>query len=206
MNRKRGRGDIPLEYRKTNMPCEADAQKEGEWMVIGDADMPGGLDAEIRRGLCLVFPADVAVYTHTRAWHDSGPSLTVAFVRDGVVLAHVGMVDRVVGVGAQSLRAAGVQNVYSLPEARGGGLAREALRRAMEAARGHGFDIGLLFCVPGLEAMYASFGWIGVGGREVIRVEDGAEKGLPKNNVAMFFPLKTAELPVGALHLRGNDW
>jgi GNAT superfamily N-acetyltransferase len=174
--------------------------------VVDESQMPAELDAEIRRGLCVCFPPDVPIFSVGRAWHGSAPVFSVVLDEGLQVLAHVGVVDRTIRVGQTSIRVAGVQNVYVLPEARGRGLARAVMVEAMNEAGRRGFDMGLLFCVPKLEKVYADCGWQSLGPRDVVRVEDGREIPIPAKNIAMFFPLTVAAFPDGLIHLCGNDW
>lgn len=177
-----------------------------EWRVIEEREMPGDMDAEIRRGLCLAFPDDASIFAKTRVWHGSAPAWSVILRRDGPVAAHVGVVDRTVTAGGAPVRVAGVMNVYVEAALRGGGLGKLVMRRAMEEAGRRGFDAGLLFCVRALEGFYASAGWTGLDGREVARVDGGREVPLPDKNMPMYHPLAAKEFPAGRLHLGGNDW
>jgi GNAT superfamily N-acetyltransferase len=174
--------------------------------IVDEHKMPPGLDAGIRRSLCACFPADVAVFSETRKWHGSGPSFSVVIEDKGEVVAHVGVVDRVVRFGSRPARAAGIQNVFVLPSHRGRNLADAVMRAAQEEARARGFDGGLLFCVPKLEKVYARMGWHVIA-NDVVRVDDdGLEKPIPGKNIGMFFPLRWTQAPPDMIHLGGNDW
>lgn len=177
-----------------------------DWRVVNENEMPGELDAEIRRGLCLAFPDDAAVFGKTRTWHGSGPAFSLVLEDKDRVLAHVGVVDRTVTVGGRPLRAAGIMNVYVDASQRGTGLGPKIMAAAMQEALRREFDVGLLFCVFRLEKFYASLGWLALPGREVVRVDEGREAPLPDKNMAMYFPLRTRAFPDGVIHLRGNDW
>lgn len=176
------------------------------WLVIDEAAMPPGTDKAIREGLCAAFPADAAVFSRVRVWHDSWPAFSLV-AWDGETLAgHVGVVDRTIRVGGQPVRVAGLQNVYALPPYRGTGLAARGLALAMDEARRRDIRFGLLFCLPKLHAVYNPLGWEDIGQRGVIRVEDGAEKQLPTKNIGMCLALKNEPFPDGDIHLCGNDW
>jgi amino acid transporter/GNAT superfamily N-acetyltransferase len=169
--------------------------------VIDENDIPPSLDEQIRAGSCLCFPADVATFSKSRAWHGSTPEYSV-FVRDAErVIAHAGIVNRTITVGGAPLRVAGVQNVFVLPEYRGKGLSDLVLGAAMAEAMRRGFDYGMLFCLPSLAKVYARCGWQDLGEREVVRVEDGRELPLPEKNIAMFYPLRATSFPEGLIHL-----
>ena len=174
--------------------------------LINDNDIPPSLDEEIRAGLAACFPADAAVLSKTRAWHDSTPEY-IAVLRDGErVIAHAAVVNRTITVAGAPLRVAGVQGVFVLPGYRGKGLCDEALYAAMTEAMRRGFDYGMLFCLPSLAKVYARCGWQDLGEREAVRVEDGRELPLPEKNIAMFYPIRVVSFPEGFIHLRGNDW
>jgi predicted N-acetyltransferase YhbS len=168
--------------------------------------MSPGLDAAIRRSLCICFPPDAAVFSQTRKWHGSGPAFSCLVETGGEIVAHVGVVDRTVRVGTEQIRAAGIQNVFVLPEYRGQHLSDAVMQTAAHETSARGFDIGLLFCIPELEKVYARVGWILVD-NPVIRIDDdGVEKPLPGKNVVMYLPLRRTSLPTGVIHLQGNDW
>jgi len=175
--------------------------------VVPENQMDERLDAEIRRGLCVCFPADVDVFSKTRAWHGSGPAWSVMIEEGPVVIAHLGAVERTVEVDGELVRAAGLQNVYVLPDRRGKGYVDQLLAAAMEEAGRRRYDCGLLFCVPELEKVYARCGWKAMEGIEVMRMdEQGQDTPLPGRNVAMYYPLARRELSGRRIHLRGNDW
>ena len=174
--------------------------------LIDETEMPPRLDEQIRAGLCVCFPADVAVFRHTRAWHGSPPEFSAVLEDAGRVVAHAGVVKREITVAGAPLLVAGVQNVFVLPEHRGQGLSARVLQAAMAEAGCRGLDCGLLFCVPKLTPIYARCSWHDLGERQVIRVEEGREVPIPGKNTAMFYPLRVAAFPTGLIHLRGNDW
>lgn len=174
--------------------------------AIDETAISPELDAAIRRNLCRSHPDGAETFQHTRSWHGSFPSYSVILEEGGEVVAHVGVVDRTIAVGGVPLRAAGVQNVFVVPEARGRGLSAVIMELSMREAAARGYDVGLLFCVHALEKVYAACGWINLGERETVRVEDGRELPIPGKNIAMFHPLAVKEFPGGLIHLRGNDW
>lgn len=174
--------------------------------VVNESEMTESLDAAIRRGLCLAFPADAAVFGETRVWHGSGPAFSLVMEDGEAVIAHVGVVDREVTVGERPLRVAGIMNVYVDSSRRGTGLGPKIMGAAMAEAARRGFDAGLLFCLHRLAKFYASLGWRALPGRETTRVDAGREIPLPEKNAPMYFPLRMKAFPDGAIHLRGNDW
>jgi GNAT superfamily N-acetyltransferase len=174
--------------------------------IVAEAAMTPSVDGRIRAGLCACFPADAAVFRTTRAWHGSIPEFSVLLQEADRLIAHAGIVKRAIDVGGRPLLAAGVQNVFVLPECRGKNLSDLVLETAMAEARRRGCDCGLLFCAPPLEAVYSRCRWRALGNRQVVRVEEGRLLPLPGKNIAMFYPLHVAAFPDGPIDLRGNDW
>lgn len=175
--------------------------------VIDEADVTPDLDRRIRAGLCTCFPKDVAVFTHTRQWHGTGPAFSVIMEDADFIAAHVGIVDRAITVGEQPLRVAGIQNVFVLPAYRGRGLGDQVLQAGLDEAQRRGFDAGLLFCTAKLIPVYARSGWQLIDERATLRVDEAQrEVPLPPDNRAMYHPLRLRTFPSGAIHLRGNDW
>jgi hypothetical protein len=174
--------------------------------LIDETDISPALDAEIRATLCVCFPADIATYRHTRAWHGAVATYT-SMLRDGQrLVAHASVIDRKITVAGRQLRVAGVENVFVVPDFRGQRLSRHVLIPAMEEAARRRFDCGLLFCLPILAKIYAECGWQSLQPRTIVRVEDGEERPLPAKNIAMFHPLHVTQFPDGPVHLGGNDW
>jgi len=173
--------------------------------IIDESQMPQDLDVRIRAALCSAFARDAAIFSQSRAWHGSGPAFSAVIEDAGAVVAHVGVVDRTLHIGQQSYRAAGVQNVCVMREYRGRGLSDAVMRASMDEARRRGFDLGLLFCYPAIEKVYARTGWR-LADRAVVRQEDGKTLPLPEGNVAMWLPMCLTELPQGTIDLCGNDW
>jgi len=175
--------------------------------IIEESAMSDSLDQGIKAGLCRCFPADQKVFSKTRGWHGSMPAWSVIYEDAGTIVAHVGIVDRIIKAGNHPLRVAGIQNVFILPEYRGQGLADTILKVSMKAAGEKGFDAGLLYCLPVLGKIYTRCGWKLLPEENIIRIDEtGVEQTLPDKNMAMFFPLKVSEFPAGTIHLQGNDW
>jgi hypothetical protein len=64
-----------------------------------------------------------------------------------------------------------------------------------------------LFCTPDLARLYAWLGWRLLQDRSVIRIdEEGLARPLPEKNATMFYPLRLPNVPLGDIHLLGNDW
>lgn len=181
--------------------------KQISLQIYDEAALSPRLDLQIRQGLQYCFPKDAATFARNRAWHGSVPAFTGVVEREGQVIAHAGVVDRRVAYGARPLRTAGIQNVFVLPQWRGHGLCGRVLNRLMEEAGARGFDVGLLFCLPALEAIYAALGWQRLDGREVfLQNEPGSPQRLNNDNFVMAFRLNSPIPCEEKIHLMGNDW
>lgn len=168
--------------------------------------LPPRLNAGILAGLCETFPDDREYFSKQRGWHGSIPEFTLVAREGERLLGHIAVVERVVGVGNDSVKVGGVQNVFVMPEARGTGLSGELMREALAEMSARGYGCGLLFCLKALEKVYAPQGWRRVEGRKVTRRENDESRPLPDNNITMYFPLAIQSLPDGDIDLRGNDW
>jgi GNAT superfamily N-acetyltransferase len=175
--------------------------------VLNEPDIDPALDASIRAGLCECFPPDREVFSQTRAWHGTLPDWTIVIQEGDEVVAHVGIVERTIRADHMSLRVAGVQNVFVLPDRRGEGLCRQVMAAAMAEARRRRLQFGLLFCTPNLTAIYSNQDWRQLGRRRILRIDDeGREVPIPEKNLGMFYPLTRDDFPGGEIHLQGNDW
>lgn len=175
--------------------------------VVAETAMSPAEDAAIRAGLCQCFPPDESVFSQTRAWHGSYPTWSVLVEQEGCIVAHAGIVERDVLFGVERVRVAGIQNVFVLPELRGGRLFRQVMSAAMEEALRRDLDLGLLFCTPDIGRKYARLDWQLLEGRNATRInEDGIAEPLPAKNVAMIYPLHHRNAPPGDIDLLGNDW
>jgi predicted N-acetyltransferase YhbS len=172
--------------------------------IVDEREVDPRWDEAVRQNLCVCFPQDAAAFSQVRGWHGYRPQFSAYIEAEGTVVAHVGVVDHVVRVGARPVRVGGVQNVYVLPAYRGMGLCDRVMNAAMAEADRRGMELGLLFCSPALAKMYGRTGWISVEGRRVICVRDGTENAVAGHT--MYHPLALAALPAGDIHLQGNDW
>ena len=180
---------------------------EAEIRILTDDQIDESLDKSIKEGLCTCFPADEREFSRSRGWHGTMPSWSVLIEKNSQVLAHVGMVDRVIAVGNEQVRVAGVQNVFVLPDHRKSGYFLQIMKASIKEAGRLGYDFGLLFCVPELEKLYALCRWKTLSIRKVRRLdENGEETDLPSKNISMYHPLARSEFPDGDIHMQGNDW
>ncbi len=145
--------------------------------IVLETSITPAEDVLIRAALCLCFPVDREVFSHTRAWHGTFPTWSVIVEHHDQVIAHVGIVERKILVGNEHIRAAGIQNVLVVPEYRKKHLFRQIMSVAIEEARRRNIDMGILFCTLNLAPIYAGLGWHLLRARSVTRID---EKGIPQ--------------------------
>ena len=174
--------------------------------VIAETEMPPATDGAIKLLLCECFPADVEVYRHTRAWHDSAPDFSVVYREGDLVLGHVGIMIRAIRCGDASVTVAGIENFCVARCRRGTGLSGKLMARALDEAVQRGVVFGLLFCVPELERFYRSRGWSTTTRPVTMLDEDGRCVPIPAKNISMVIDLADEEFPPGAIDLQGRDW
>lgn len=175
--------------------------------VVSEEAMTVAEDAAIRAALCLCFPADREIFSQTRSWHGTFSTWSVLVEDGAAVIAHAGVVEREILVGDTRVRAAGIQNVLVVPEHRKSHLFRQVMSVAMEESRRRGIELGILFCTRELARVYAPLGWRLLKDRSVIRIDEaGVSQPLPAKNLAMFYPLRRADIPPGDINLLGSDW
>ncbi len=175
--------------------------------IIDEQRMDHATDHAIKAALVVCFPDAVANFSQTRVWHGSAPAYTVLMESDGTVIAHLGVVQREIRVGDQPVSMAGVQNVCVRPEHRGRGLVDQILNESMLEAHRRHIDLGLLFCVPKLEKVYARCGWRPATPRVIQATRTSGERyQLDDHNILMFHPLRIDQLPPGDIDLIADDW
>ena len=175
-------------------------------LCVDEADMTPALDVAIRELLCECFPGEVRNFSHTRAWHGSGPTYSIVYCEGTRALGHVGVVVRKVACDRRPVMVAGVQNVAVHPERRRTGLSRRVMHQAMEEASRRGIPYGLLFCVPQLERFYHYLGWEKVAATAVMRDEHGTRVSTSDKNITMIRGLAGAPLSPREIDLQGADW
>ena len=174
--------------------------------IVDESDVTPKLDESIRMTLTLCFPHRKDTFVTERRWRGNEP-LFNAIVEDGeTVCGYVAVVDRTIRIGDRNVRVAGVGMVAVAPLWRGRRLIDNALTEAMEEAKKRSFDFGFLFTHRPTNKIYDRNGWIDLGQRKVIRIEDGQEMELPFENLRMYYPLGLKDFPQGTIHLLGDKW
>ena len=179
-------------------------------LALNESEITPEIDGQIKEGLCRSFPWYGAVFSVTRSWHGVFPVISIVGLSDDEsrVIAHSGIIQRKIFVnGKIGLSIFGIQNVFIHPDFRGRGLLRPLMDQIIRVAVRGEYDCGLLFCVPELEKVYSAHKWERIPETKIALVNEKGEEGLvPEINIAMFYPLKISDFPVGVINLQGNDW
>ncbi len=124
---------------------------------------------------------------------------------DGKALAaHAGLVRRSIRVGERTLTVAGLHSVFTVPAYRSRGLAKRAVRVAMDyAVRELRATYGFLLCRAHVQALYAGLGWQALA--VPVTFEQAAAPYLWPA-MAMAYPFAGVPWPDGAVDLRGLPW
>jgi predicted GNAT family N-acyltransferase len=137
----RGATFIPSNYRSPVRLVELDRVTEGDWrQVIAGEPQPWG-----RVGEALQWREK----THNIGLRDE----------EGELVALAGLVLADVRAGGATLEVAGIGGVIVTRAARGRGLARVLIERALQIARELEVERAMLFCLPENVGLYARFGF-----------------------------------------------
>ena len=123
---------------------------------------------------------------------------------DGRVVSIVGILKRVIKVGKESVRVAGVGGVATHPDFRCRGYARQLVDAAGAWIKQQsGCSFGLLFCSIEKLVYYGKSGWISV--TNPLYIEQKGER-LPLNSPKMVLPVGDAIWPMGEVDIQGKPW
>lgn len=173
---------------------------------IFENEMSPKQDQAIRDLLCVCFPPDIPVFSHTRYWHGTSPEFSYIFEEDQKILGHVGIVVRRIQVGSTQITIAGIQSLAVSSEMRGRGLSEQLMTNSMQEAHARGIEFGLLFCVEKLERFYSSLGWKRISVAVSMTSPGGKTASLPKKNICMVLEMGKHPFPSGDINLLGADW
>jgi len=182
--------------------------KNISFAVINEEDISPEMDRAIREILVVCFPTDREYYQRQSWWHCVPKYRVLGRDTEGSIVAHAAVVERKVFVGPNlsEVRVAGIQSFCILPDYRGTGLSNKMMSAAMEEANRRGFDAGLLFCLERLETLYSRMGWSKLNAAVYMANEKEGKTLIPAKNIAMFYPLRAKQFPVGHIDLAGTDW
>jgi GNAT superfamily N-acetyltransferase len=169
------------------------------------AELTAGEQAALLALSAAVYPPDVSAAWPGRAIEWASPQWSViCWDDDGRALSHAGAVVRDGRADGSPARIGGVGGVKTHPQARGRGLASQAIRRAMDLFRGQGVDFALLVCEPHLVPFYERIGWRTHAGDLVVRQHGEAVRFT--FNLPMTHPVRTP-CPQGVvIDLMGPPW
>lgn len=179
---------------------------ETQLRVFTECEINESLDASIRAGLVICFPHREVEFGQCRALGLNVPCYTAVMAEGDNAVGQVAVMDRTIRVGDETVRVAGVANVFVLPEYRGNGHVDKMLEVAMEEAKNRGFEFGFLFTHAPLDRIYARNGWVDVTDRECILVEDGLEMSMGPERLRMYYKLGETDFPAGNIHLQAYRW
>ena len=186
------------------------AEKDNDilFSIIDEEDILPELDRSILETLVVCFPADREYYQSQSWWHCTPLYRVLGRNKKGLIVAHVAMVDRSVGVGPTlfKVRVAGVQSFCVLPAYRGTGLSDRMMSIAMQEAQRRDFDAGLLFCRHQLEKVYERMGWSQLNAAVYMLDSEKNKTLISAKNITMFYSLKVKQWPPGDVDLAGTDW
>lgn len=173
---------------------------------IDEPDMTQPLDEAIRRFLCVCFPNDAEAFSRSRHWHESSPAYSLIHRDRNAIVSHTGVVVREIKCADTLITVAGIENFCVAPKLRGTGLSRHLMAAALDETRRRGIEFGLLFCLPALERLHASLGWIVTDQPVTTTDRTGRPQSLPAGCIAMFIELSRRPFPIGPVDLQGADW
>lgn len=168
---------------------------------VREPEVSSELDAELRRLLRACFPQPHNAFFLERRYAHEVP-LHRYLVRDteGRLVAHLGIHDKLLGVGSGEVQVGGMAEVCVDETQRGRGLVKRLLDEAHRALAERGVPFAFLFGEP---AIYGSSGYrhLAADVRRFDPAKGATETG--PSRVAMYKPLTTQPWPEGVVDLRG---
>jgi GNAT superfamily N-acetyltransferase len=131
-------------------------------------------------------------------------TLHVLLVKSGITVAHAGLLERVVTVGDQLVKVAGIGGVLTRPDCRGKGFGQMAVQAAEELVlRQTDARFGLLFCRDVVRPWYERLGWL--------LLEEAVWIDQPAGTIRSPLPVMVKSFsqqgwPGGAVRLGGGPW
>ena len=177
-----------------------------EWRTCWELDLTPADHAQLATLVARCFPGMAARVAGGRSWAAQRPELRVIGYADGVPVAHLGVLRRVVRVGGVDVLVGDVGLVGTDPDRRGQGLGRALLDRARARLLELGLPFGWLTCGPGVVGFYRAAGWQQLAGRVTRMIDrEGAPRLFP--DPAMLLPLHApaADWPAGDIDCNGFE-
>lgn len=171
-------------------------------VYIQEPDVSEALDLELRSLLSVSFPQPSNAFFRERRYAHDVPRhrYLIRDLQDRLV-AHLGVHDKVLGVGATELAVGGMAEVCVHESQRGQGLVKRLLQRAHADLAERGIGFAFLFGEP---QIYGSSGYRHVAAD--VRRWDAATQAFitGPSRVALCKPLGAALWPDGVVDLRGS--
>ena len=177
-----------------------------EILILKESEIDAGMSGGILQCLHNSFSNGRNVFPDGRHWRGNVPSYSAVMFDGETVCANVTVMDRMIRVGNEEFRVAGVGNVSVLPGCRGKGLSEQVLDTAMDEAEKMGFDFGLLFTSAPVKKVYGRAGWVEITGQKFVYSDEGEEIEMPEEKIKMFYPLRIKDFPLGRVDLQGINW
>ena len=146
---------------------------EPSWASAWEDDLTADEHRRVCALLSAAFPRSTD-FTGTRSWSSGRPELRLVAWRDGVAVAHIGVLRRFLRVPERdvSVLVGDVGLVAVTPQAQGAGLGAELLRRCDGVLRGLDVPFGFLTCGEHVTPFYERCGWVRAsGGTRMIRAD-----------------------------------
>jgi predicted N-acetyltransferase YhbS len=174
--------------------------------IIDEKNMTSSEDRKIRELLCQCFPDDLSFFSVCRHWNNCLSEYSLVYRNADQILGHVAIVTRTIRWGDQSMRMAGIQSLAVDVSMRKSGVSQELMTQCMDESKRRGYELGLLFCLPKLEAFYSRLGWSKIISPIMVRNEQGQTILLPDKNIGMYQTLTPITIPIGTLDILGREW
>ena len=157
--------------------------------------------AEIRRLLWAAFASDDEGFTEAD-WEHALGGLHFLLERDGVILTHASVVERVLHLMDRPLRAGYVEAVATLPSCQGEGYGSRVMEEVTAYIR-TSFELGALG--TGRHAFYERLGWLTWQGPSSVRTVDGTRRTPDDDGYVLVFPTP-ASPPLDLTTSISCDW
>jgi predicted acetyltransferase len=173
-------------------------------ITIQSSDSFGG---ELEKELDALDHAAYSIYAEDEnddiQWAESASWHVLGRI-NGKLVSKIGIVDRTILVGGQSLSIAGVGGVGTHPQFQRRGFAREMLKAAADEMRLRGsYDFAMLFCSSHMIPYYAKSGYCQI--QNPIYILQRGQRVLFEDH-QMVLPLSGKPWPEGEADLNGPPW
>lgn len=174
--------------------------------ILKEVEICAEISEAILQCMHKSYPNGWEVFPDGRYWKGNVPLYSAVMFAGKNVCANVAVVDRVIRIGNEEFRIAGIGSVCVHPDYRGKALNKSVLNAAMDEAEKAGFDFGLLFTGESIKKVYEQAGWIEITGQKFVYIQESRQLEMAKEQVQMYYPLGRKDFPPGLVNLLGVDW